>query len=101
MVCFRFAKFLLQIHDNEINSTIYCEDKPRIFVMLQSGAYDEPFQLIEFTEFIIQMVRKLTFFLKQNEAYNVITSITWLVLCVYYLYISSGAVAISMEIAQS
>lgn len=48
--------FLLQINDNEINGTVYNEDKPNIFVMLQSGAYHEPFQLIDFTYYITRMV---------------------------------------------
>lgn len=59
----RFGKFLLQIHDNELKENKkYVDDRPNIFVMFRSNHDFEPFQLIDFTEYIIRTVHCTVFY---------------------------------------
>ena len=45
----------MQIHDTELDGTVYGEEKPRVLVMLRSGGAEEV-ALLDFTEFVLAMV---------------------------------------------
>ena len=53
----RFAKFLLWIHDHQmLSGEVQQEENLGIYIMIRSGLQSEPFQFVDFTDYVLKTV---------------------------------------------